>query len=513
MKTVFYDSTRLLHRSSSPTPTGIDRVDINYAYFFLVSDLYNVVFIYQEKSVFYVLEKSDTFIQALYDKWIKSENVGLDFSKCFSNSINKKRSISKEIEKVKKNEGVIYDLECIDGPVVDALLKNRGGFYFNTSHHGVGHIKAYQVFKVLGDLKIVFYLHDIIPIDFPEYVREGDEHTHAVRVKAMAEYGDYVLANSSYTKSRFISFCKEFCLVAPNVSVLHIGVEDGFLDRIEKSGTNKYFTEKFDYFVYISTIEPRKNHLMLLHLWRKMVLDERHHIPKLVLIGKRGWNNQNILDLLDRSKLLQNHIIELSGLSDNQMNSILKNSRGLLYPSFVEGWGMPLVEAVAANVPVVCSDIPAHRESGQSLLRYIDPEDSQSWMEVVNKMTTSNEEALDIMSGYKKFKMPAWEEHFKDLNIIINSLDDLKYNSALNTIDPSLIVKRYCSDSSTSFGNDYKNKSFLISLVIRILFDTPGKDRTSRLIAKFKKDPIKYMLDSKSKLLRSFGETLDTYDK
>ncbi len=68
------------------------------------------------------------------------------------------------------------------------------------------------------------------------------------------------------------------------------------------------------YFVVCSTIEPRKNHLLLLHVWRELVRRDGADAPKLVIVGSRGWKFEAVAALLDRSPALRGHVVEVSGL-------------------------------------------------------------------------------------------------------------------------------------------------------------------------------------------------------
>ncbi|EET2715203.1 glycosyltransferase family 4 protein, partial [Escherichia coli] len=265
-------------------------------------------------------------------------------------------------------------------------------YYINTSHHGVGHADAYYVFKTLGKLRIIFYLHDIIPIDYPEYVRIGDDKNHEKRVSAMANFSDAILVNSNYTKNRFLSFCDKKQYRHPPVHISYIGVEDSFVRLLQKSNTSETGIKiSKNYFVTVSTIEPRKNHLMLLQIWREMIEHKVENIPQLIILGKRGWNVDNVLDFLERSPSLKSYVIELSGVSDKQLVDILRNAKGMLFPSFVEGWGMPLVEALAMKIPVICSDIEAFRESGQMLAKYISPIDAKCWQNEIIKISNNSD--------------------------------------------------------------------------------------------------------------------------
>lgn len=512
-KVVYYDITRLLHRSRADSPTGIDRVDINYANHFLHSEAYSIQCIFQEKNVFFLVDGS-SFIEALYKKWIESIPTDFDFAKFFSGCVSKKKVNSKLLTKQKITS--VKSIDNIDGVLLDSLVKTSAdkGIYINTSHHGIGNSQAYQVFKLIGNLRIVFYLHDIIPIDFPEYVREGDEITHAKRVTAMAQYGDCVLVNSEYTQNRFTKFCETENLRIPETHVLYIGVEQQFLDLLKKQNEQFFKDNSIKYFVYISTIEPRKNHIMLLHIWRQMVIEERNDIPKLVILGKRGWNNQNILDLLDRSVFLRNHIIELSNLSDAQMLSVLKGARALLYPSFVEGWGMPIVEGVAVGIPVVCSDIAAHRESGQNLVKYISVDDSLSWKNTILELSTSDELYTSIVSNYVHYQYPLWSVHFQKLDPILENISLNNFTGLLeksHTISKDVLLN-YCAHvdrENSSDANDVTvSEGFLMNAILSLFF---GKDKSKRqrLIRKFSNNPVTFFMDSKNPFFKKLGYYLN----
>ena len=195
-----------------------------------------------------------------------------------------------------------------------------------------------------------------------------------------------------------------------------IGAEKHFYSRTDLDRASN----KEIYFVTICTIEPRKNHLLLLHIWREL-----HKfvspVPHLYLVGKRGWENENTVDLLERSLTLQDTVHETANLLDEELVPLLANARALLFPSFCEGWGMPVVEALSLGTPVICSDIPALRESGQDIPDYIDPLDGNHWRRtIINYCDENSDLRNNQLDRIKNFKPPTWEDHFaKTLDRII----------------------------------------------------------------------------------------------
>jgi glycosyltransferase involved in cell wall biosynthesis len=112
--------------------------------------------------------------------------------------------------------------------------------------------------------------------------------------------------------------------------------------------------------------------------------------PLLVLVGERGWKNQNVIDLLERCPALQRHVIETSGLSTPGGKRLLAGARALLMPSFAEGYGLPVIEALASGIPVIASDIPTFREIGGDRFVALDPTDGPGWRDAIRAFAAEN---------------------------------------------------------------------------------------------------------------------------
>jgi glycosyltransferase involved in cell wall biosynthesis len=177
------------------------------------------------------------------------------------------------------------------------------------------------------------------------------------------------------------------------------------------------------YFVALGTIEPRKNHLLLLNLWRQLAGSMGPAVPRLVVIGRRGWENENVLDMLERCAAIDGLVREESGLPDHEVARLLRGARALLFPSFAEGFGLPLAEALALGVPAVASDLPALREVGGEVPDYLDPLDGAAWraavVEYARPDSAVRRAQIARMAGWQA---PSWEDHFAAVDGLLGLL-------------------------------------------------------------------------------------------
>jgi glycosyltransferase involved in cell wall biosynthesis len=248
-------------------------------------------------------------------------------------------------------------------------------------------------------------VHDLIPIEFPEYARPGGAALHQRRIETIAATVDAVIVNSAAT-GRSLQPWLDRGGRRPSVDVALLGTEP------LPTGDSVPSSDARPFFVCLGTIEPRKNHLLLLHLWRHFTETlPSEAIPRLVVVGRRGWENEQVLDMLERCPGLQGHVEELSGCSDARLAGLLRAARALLMPSFAEGYGMPVAEALSVGTPVICSDIPALREVGLDAPDYLDPLDGPGWHSAVMDHTGQGPQHRAQLARLTRWRAPTWDEH------------------------------------------------------------------------------------------------------
>lgn len=285
----------------------------------------------------------------------------------------------------------------------------RDCLYLHTSHLRLDKPERFDWLYDRADVAPVFFVHDIIPIDYPEYGRPGEAERHAERMRTVARHARAVIVNSADVGARFAAHLAGVGRPVPPVTVAWLGIEPAFRAAREREAT----APDRPVFVAVSTIEPRKNYHFLLTLWRALGERWGEATPPLVLVGRRGWESENVIDLLDRSPGVRAHVIEAPGLSTAGLVELMRSATALLMPSLAEGYGLPVVEAAAVGLPVVASDIPVHREIGKGFATFLDPLDGPGWTRTVEALAAPGSPArANQAARLADYAPPTWDAHF-----------------------------------------------------------------------------------------------------
>ena len=279
-----------------------------------------------------------------------------------------------------------------------------GMVYLNIGHTGLdapglpGWVKRRK-------LRPVFLIHDLIPITHPEFCRAGERARHRARMRHALDCAEGIIANSAATLTALESFAQTERYAMPGSVVAWLGADEQVPPIERDPGEHPYF-------VIIGTIEARKNHLLLLHLWERLVEQLGAAAPRLMLVGQRGWEADEVFALLDRSPRLREHVLELGRCSDARMLALLDGARALLMPSFIEGFGIPVIEALQRGTPVIASDLPVFREIAGNIPLYLDPLDGQHWERAIRDFSGDCPERTRQLAAMPGFRAPDWAAHF-----------------------------------------------------------------------------------------------------
>ncbi len=256
-----------------------------------------------------------------------------------------------------------------------------------------------------GRIKSAILIHDMIPVDLPNFASPTTRERFERQMKDVLSQADLILCNSQHTQNRVRYWAATWNIPLQACVALPLGVAN--------PGSDFKRSPHPDTFLALGTIEPRKNHQLLLDVWKQLG-DEEPDTPSLLLVGRRGWLNTDVFAQLDALPPLS-PITELGYVSDDDLDQIFSRTLALLFPSFEEGYGYPLLEAMQRNIPVICSDIPAFREIAGDYPIYLNPDDLSGWKENIKSIARGQypdalpETTPDIMS---------WEKYFRHLKAL-----------------------------------------------------------------------------------------------
>lgn len=313
-----------------------------------------------------------------------------------------------------------------DGRVERFLLANallssarsrieRGGVLIHTSHSGAEFDRYFRSLKLNG-VDVVFMVHDLIPLTHASYCRAGTAQVHERRLRSALSMSSGIIANSRATLDDMTGYAASngFRVPPAVVAKLAPGTEIANDATAPIAGP---------YFVMVGTIEPRKNHLLILDVWRRMVKRLGASAPKLVVIGREGWKCSNVIELLKNNALWQGTVAWYPDCPDTALGGWLKHARALLFPSFTEGYGMPVAEALAGGVPVIASDLSVLREYASDIPDYLDPLDLASWQaRIMAYSDVDSPERAQQLARLVRFQVPTWEKHFEQVDRLLADL-------------------------------------------------------------------------------------------
>ncbi len=274
-----------------------------------------------------------------------------------------------------------------------------GTTYLNVGHSNIS-VATFDALRRAGAATTAVMLHDTIPLDHPDLTRKGTEARFTAMLRAAGTGADLILCNSRHTEARARHWLAHLGL-SPRLALAPLG-----WSPLPPPGPPPAAAP---YCVTLGTIEPRKNHALLLDIW-----DSTANAPALHVVGRRGWAGPALLRRLDHPPPGRPPVIEHAGLDDAGLSSLLAGAEALLFPSLAEGFGYPLVEALSLGVPVIASGLPAFREIAGTRPLYLDPHDRDAWRQAI----------LGASGMPRPAPLPPrpWSAHFADVTTALDNI-------------------------------------------------------------------------------------------
>ncbi|HEX2737613.1 MAG TPA: glycosyltransferase family 1 protein, partial [Acidimicrobiia bacterium] len=217
-------------------------------------------------------------------------------------------------------------------------------------------------------------VHDAAPVLFPHTFPRRGRWFHARGIAAAARHADLVITVSNAAADELVAHTP---IARARIRVVHNGVDQREVPDREVAATRAALGLGEDpYVLWVGTLEPRKNLPTLLAAFRKVVAapDLRH---QLLIVGPTGWRENN--EVARAARLLGDRVRLVGAVRGDQMAAVYRGADLFAFPSRHEGFGLPVLEAMAQRRAVVAADIPAIREVAADAATLVPPDDIDLW--------------------------------------------------------------------------------------------------------------------------------------
>lgn len=233
------------------------------------------------------------------------------------------------------------------------------------------------------------YIYDLIPITHAQYCSAKPAEVFSISFAEVARYISFCLTISEFVARDVGTYLRSHAIPAFQALPIPLAHEHSF-DSVRSNNSQRPTSSiqalgDHPFVLCVCTIEARKNHVFLLAVWQKMIaagLD----VPDLVLVGRLGWCINDFLYQVEESHYLGGRLHIIHGMSDTDLAWLYKKCLFTVFPSFVEGWGLPVGESLSYGKVCVASSMTSVPEVGGDLVVYIDPFNIDSGYKAISEL-------------------------------------------------------------------------------------------------------------------------------
>jgi glycosyltransferase involved in cell wall biosynthesis len=239
--------------------------------------------------------------------------------------------------------------------------------------------------------RLLVLVYDTTPLDYPDFAAEG----HAERFASYFRFGvtvaSDILCISAATCESVRKWCAKLGIETSKKRFHVVPLASSLSDERVQAAPIPELAD-VPYVLYCATLEPRKNHLVLLRAWSRLVEKRgRTAMPMLVLVGRWGWRIEATRQILAGDPNLAGTVKIFSFLPDRQLKWLYERALFTVFPSVAEGWGLGATESLDLGTPVLISDIAALQEASQRLMPALLPDDEPGWRDGIDRLISEPE--------------------------------------------------------------------------------------------------------------------------
>ncbi len=302
-----------------------------------------------------------------------------------------------------------------------------GSIFFDLDNVWKSRLKRSYLYPILkkSGVKIVTHVYDIIPTQHPQYCDVTTVFQFIAYIGAALQYADMIITSTNANLHAMAELCGKIGIAPPKTVVVGLGCDysgentddednEDITDEIRDIASSRYILS-------VGTIEPRKNHKLIVDALDGGLADLD---VKFVFAGRFGWNVANLERRIRGHKLFGDKLVFVQRPSDAVVNYLYKHAYAVAFPTFNEGFGLPVIEAYQHNCPVIASDIEVLREVGGSYAEYFNPNDKNDFTRCVSELLENEQRYTAIKNGIAQYVPYTWDESAKAMFEALSELEN-----------------------------------------------------------------------------------------
>lgn len=347
-------------------------------------------------------------VREIVVRMLKKENIILHLL-AYDEELNAYKLIRNDIflEYFVERKGEKEDV--ISEDVVQFTDIPSGAVFFDIDSVWNSRLKRSWLFPLLKQkgVKIVTQLYDLIPITHPQFAYENTCMNFMIYVGANIRYADLIITSAKATADALDELCDRLGEKRKKCIVVPLGADFSAKNSEEEIDENILSAAQGKYILMVGTIEPRKNHSLVIDALDNG-LDKLG--IKVIFAGRIGWNVDALEKRIKEHPLLGKSLFFIEKPNDAGVDYLYKNAMAVAFPTFNEGFGLPMIEAFCRRTPVIASDIGVLREVGGELAEYFDPYDKDSFIRTVKTLADDEKARQRKKEQLEKFVPFTWDD-------------------------------------------------------------------------------------------------------
>jgi glycosyltransferase involved in cell wall biosynthesis len=273
-------------------------------------------------------------------------------------------------------------------------------------------------------LQVALLIYDLMPFRHPEWCSPVLARQFCPWFDSVLPLCDFLFTISRATASDVAAFARERDWTLPAATPLPMGT--GFGDRETVPHRTARLPEPRSYALYVSTIEARKNHLLLFRVWQRLLKEvPETKVPKLVFAGRVGWLVDDLMRQIMNAGNLGGCLVIVEDPTDEELTALYQGCLFSLFPSFYEGWGLPVSESLAFGKPCLVANGTSLVEAGGDLVKYFDPDNLHDAYSVIRTAIEDPDELAHWAARVQReFRPVPWSLAGEALLVALECLAD-----------------------------------------------------------------------------------------